>query len=140
MALPLVRQKVTGNTPLWRAGQGRARQRPSATLIAGATNVAPVVRIHSISALEEGPPRQCGKTNTTGTTGRWHNAVRQRLLALVDQGVSEVVDGALATVTLVMFASGAGVVIPSQINFLALALETLQRTIFPLEGTKVRSS
>ena len=71
MLLPLVRQKVTGNTPPWRAGQDRARRQPSATLVAGATNVAPVVRIHSIPALEEGPPWQRGETNTTGTTGRW---------------------------------------------------------------------
>jgi len=47
MALPLVRQNKTGNTPQWRAGQGRSRRPSSVTLVAGATNVAPVVCMHA---------------------------------------------------------------------------------------------
>jgi len=49
----------------------------------------------------------------------------------VEQGIGEVVKGALATVTPVPFTSGAIVVRPPRINILALAPGTLEGTIFP---------
>jgi hypothetical protein len=39
--LPALRQKVTGGAPLWDTGRGRPGQQAGATLVAGATNVAP---------------------------------------------------------------------------------------------------
>ena len=49
----------------------------------------------------------------------------------MEQGVGEIVEGALATVTPVAFAPGAVVVIPPRIDIVALASGTLEWAIFP---------
>jgi hypothetical protein len=49
----------------------------------------------------------------------------------VEQRVGEVIEGALAAVTPVAFASGTVMVCPPRIHVLALAPGTLQGTIFP---------
>jgi hypothetical protein len=49
----------------------------------------------------------------------------------VQQGISEVIEGALAAITPVAFAPGSIVVRPPRINVLALAPGTLEETIFP---------
>jgi len=49
----------------------------------------------------------------------------------MEQGLGEVVEGALATVTPVAFAPGAVVVRPPRIDVLALAPGTLEWAIFP---------
>jgi hypothetical protein len=63
--------------------------------------------------------------------------MRQRPLALVEQGSGEVVEGALAAVTPVAFASGAILVRAPVANVVALAARTLQRTVFPPERMDV---
>jgi hypothetical protein len=64
--------------------------------------------------------------------------VRQRPLAPVEQGLGEVVEGALAAVTPVAFAPGAVVVRAPRIDVLALAPGTLEWTIFPPQRMNVR--
>src|SRR5262245_59165216 len=59
------------------------------------------------------------------------NPGRQRPLALVEQGVGKVIEGAFAAVTPVAFTAGAVVVRPPRINVLALAPGTLKGTLFP---------
>ena len=59
--------------------------------------------------------------------------MRQRPLALREQGMGEVVEGALAAVTPIAFAPGAVVVLPPRIDVLALAPGTLEGPIFPPE-------
>ena len=59
------------------------------------------------------------------------NPGRQRPLALVEEGVREVVEGALAAVTPGAFAAGAIVVRAPRIHVWALAPGTLQGPIFP---------
>jgi hypothetical protein len=49
----------------------------------------------------------------------------------MQQGIGEVVEGALAAVTPVTFTPGSIVVIPPRIDVLALAPGTLEWTIFP---------
>jgi hypothetical protein len=49
----------------------------------------------------------------------------------VEHGISEIIEGTLAAVTPVTFASGAVVILPPRISIIALAPATLQRTIFP---------
>ena len=68
---------------------------------------------------------------------RRQNPVRQRSLALVQQGRGEVVEGALAAMTPVAFASGAVLVRAPASNVVALASRTLQRTVFPPERVDV---
>jgi hypothetical protein len=58
-------------------------------------------------------------------------------LALVEQGTGEVVEGALAAVTPVAFASGSIPVRAPLANVVALAARTLQRTVFPPERLDV---
>jgi hypothetical protein len=55
----------------------------------------------------------------------------------MEEGISEVVEGALAPVTPVALASRAVVVRPPGIDILALAPRTLERTIFPPERMDV---
>jgi hypothetical protein len=62
---------------------------------------------------------------------RRQNPVRQRPPTLVEQGIGEIVEGALATVTPVAFAAGSVVVIPPRIDIPALTAGTLEGTIFP---------
>ena len=69
---------------------------------------------------------------------RRQNPVRQRPLAPVEQGLGEVVEGALAAVTPVAFTPGARVVRPPQIDILTLAPGTWECTIFPPECMNVR--
>jgi hypothetical protein len=57
--------------------------------------------------------------------------VRQRSLALVQQDMGEVVEGALAALAPGAFALGAVVVRAPASNVMALAPRTWQRTIFP---------
>ena len=56
----------------------------------------------------------------------------------MEQGVSEVVEGALAAVTPVPFAPGSIVILPPWINVLAVTSGTLEETIFPPERMHVR--
>jgi hypothetical protein len=51
--------------------------------------------------------------------------------------MGEVVEGALAAVTPVAFASGAVVILPPRINVLALAPRTLEWPIFPPQRMNV---
>src|SRR5207249_5943989 len=60
--------------------------------------------------------RRAGETQQKGR----QNPERERPLALMEQGVGEIVEGALAAVTPVAFAPGAIVVRPPRINVLAL--------------------
>src|ERR687885_733121 len=81
--------------------------------------------------------------NAPGRTGQAQQKggeypVHQRPLAVVQQGSSEVVEGALATMAPVAFAPGAVVVGAPLANVVALAARTLQRTILPPERTEVR--
>jgi hypothetical protein len=62
---------------------------------------------------------------------RRQNPVRQRPPTLVEQGMSEVVEGALAAITPVAFTPGSLVVRPPWIDVVALASGTLEGTIFP---------
>src|SRR2546429_4101322 len=57
--------------------------------------------------------------------------VCQRPLALVEQRMGQIIEGTLAAVTPVAFASGSVVVRPPRIDVLALAPGTLEWTIFP---------
>src|SRR5918997_1481914 len=80
--------------------------------------------------------------NTLGRTGQAYQKGRedpvcQRPLALVQQGIGEVVEGALAAMTPVAFASGAVVVRAPASNVVALASRTVARTIFPSERMDV---
>src|SRR6266849_6053584 len=74
--------------------------------------------------------------NTPGRTGKAQQKGReypvcQRPLALVQQGMGEVVEGTLAAMAPVAFASGAVLVRAPASNVVALASRALQRTIFP---------
>src|SRR5438067_13888190 len=59
------------------------------------------------------------------------NPVRQRSLALVQEGIGKVIEGALAAIAPVTFTPGAVVVRAPRIDVVALAPGTLQRAIFP---------
>ena len=78
-----------------------------------------------------------GRTGETQQKGG-ENPVRQWSLAPMQQGRSEVVEGALAPMAPVAFAPGAVLVCAPLSNVAALASRTLQRTIFPPERTDVR--
>jgi hypothetical protein len=62
---------------------------------------------------------------------------RERPLALVQQGVREVIEGALAAVAPVAFAPGAVVVIAPGIDVLTLTPGTLKRPLFPPQGMDI---
>jgi hypothetical protein len=79
--------------------------------------------------LSGNPPRRAGETQQKGR----QYPVRERPLALVQQGVGEVIESALAAVAPVAFAPGAIVVIAPRIDVLALTPGTLERPIFPPE-------
>jgi hypothetical protein len=55
----------------------------------------------------------------------------------VQQGVGEVIKGALAAVAPVALTPGAIVVVPPRIDLLALASGTLEGPIFPAQGMDV---
>ena len=65
------------------------------------------------------------------------NPVRQRSLALVEQCIGQIIEGALAAVTPVAFAAGAVVIPPPRIDVLALAPGTLEGPIFPSQRMDV---
>jgi hypothetical protein len=71
-----------------------------------------------------------GRTGETSQKGGEY-PVRQWPLALVQQGIAEVVEGVLAAVTPVTVASGSILVCAPASNMVALAARTLQRTVFP---------
>jgi hypothetical protein len=71
-----------------------------------------------------------GRTGETQQKGG-ENPVRQWSLALMQQGIGEVVEGALATMAPVAFAPGAVLVGTPLSNVVALAARTLQRAILP---------
>jgi hypothetical protein len=80
--------------------------------------------------------------NALGRTGKAQqkggkDPVRQRPLALVQQGSSEVVEGALTAMAPVAFASGTVLVRAPAANVVALAPRTLERTILPPERMDV---
>ena len=72
------------------------------------------------------------RTGETEQKGR-ENPVRQRPLALVEQGVGEVVEGALAAVAPGAFAPRSVVVLPPRIDVVTVTPGTLQGAIFPSE-------
>jgi hypothetical protein len=81
--------------------------------------------------------------NTPGRTGQAQQKGReypvcQRPLALVQQGIGEVVKGPLAAMAPVAFASRSIVVHAPAANVVALAARTLQRTILPPQPMDVR--
>jgi len=78
-------------------------------------------------------PRGAGEAQQKG--GQY--PVRQRPLALVQQGVGEVIEGALAAVAPVAFASGAVVIIAPWIDVVTLVPGTLEWTIFPSQRMNV---
>jgi hypothetical protein len=55
----------------------------------------------------------------------------------VEQGISPIIEGALAAITPVAFASGSVVIRPPRIDVLALAPGTLEGTIFPPERVDI---
>ena len=63
--------------------------------------------------------------------------MRERPLALMEHGVSEIVEGALTAVAPVPFASGSIVIIAPWIDSVALAPGTLEGTIFPSQRMDV---
>jgi hypothetical protein len=65
------------------------------------------------------------------------NPVWQRSLALVEQRIGEVIEGALAAVAPVAFAPGAVVILSPRIDVLALAPGTLEGTLFPSQRMDV---
>jgi hypothetical protein len=81
--------------------------------------------------------------NTPGRTGKAQQKgreypVRQRPLALVHQGMGEVVEGTLAAMAPIAFASRSILVRAPAANVVALASRTLQRTILPPQHMDVR--
>src|SRR5438309_4523042 len=89
----------------------------------------PIAGLDMDPHLPRDTPRRTGETEQKGG----QNPVRQRPLALVEEGVGEVVEGALAAVAPVAFASRSVVVLAPRIDVLALTPGTLQRAIFPSE-------
>src|SRR3989454_679604 len=77
--------------------------------------------------LPRDTPRRTGETEQK----RCQNTVWQRPLALMEQGIGQIVEGALAAVAPVAFASGSVVVIAPGTNGLAVATGTLPWAIFP---------
>jgi hypothetical protein len=104
-------------------GQGRIAQ-PLAPPIAG-----PEMDIQ----LSDDATRRTRETEEKGG----QNPVRQRPLALVQQGMGKVVEGALAAMAPVAFAPGSVVVMAPRIDVVAVASGTLQRAIFPPQGMDV---
>src|SRR5712691_7190870 len=102
----------------------RGIPQPPAPPIAG-TNMDP--------HLPRDTPRRTGETEQKGR----QNPVRQRPLALVQEGSGEVVEGALAAMAPVAFASGSILVRAPAANVVALAARTLQWTVFPPERMDV---
>src|SRR5215510_8304108 len=78
-------------------------------------------------------PRRAGETEQKGG----QNPVWQRPLALVEQGIGEVVEGALAAVTPVAFAAGSIVVLAPRVDVWAVTSGTLEWTIFPPECVNI---
>jgi hypothetical protein len=77
--------------------------------------------------LPRNPPGRTGEAQQKG--GK--NPVRQRPLALVQQGIGEVVEGTLAAIAPVAFAPGSVVVIAPRIDLVTVAPGTAQWAIFP---------
>src|SRR5262249_23912474 len=65
------------------------------------------------------------------------NPVGQRALALVEQRIGEIIEGALTAVVPVAFAAGSVVVRAPRIDVLALAPGTLEWSIFPSQCMNV---
>src|SRR5499427_3211287 len=83
--------------------------------------------------LSGNPPRRAGETEQKGR----QNPEREQPLALMEQGVGEIVEGALAAVTPIAFAPGSVVVLPPRVDVLALAPGTLEWAIFPAQRMDV---
>src|ERR1700752_4537428 len=85
--------------------------------------------------LSGNAPRRTRQTQQEGG----ENPVRQRLLALVEQGVGEVIEGALAGLlfTAVALQSGLVVVGAPRTNVVALTPRTLEGTSFPSQRVDV---
>ena len=85
------------------------------------------------AAMDSHLPRDTlRRTGETEQTGREH-PVRQRSLALVEQRVGAVGDGALAAVAPVAFAPRSGVGLPPRLDGVTVTPGTLQGAIFPSE-------
>src|SRR5438093_9737231 len=76
--------------------------------------------------LSRNTPRRTGQTQQEGG----ENPVHQRSLALVQEGLGEIVEGALAAVAPVAFAAWPVVIHAPQVDIVALAPGTLQGAIF----------
>jgi len=85
------------------------------------------------SHLPGNAPRRAGETQEK----RRQYPVRERPFALMQQGIGQVIEGTLAAVAPVTFASGAVVVRPPRIDVLALAPGTLECAIFPSQRVDV---
>jgi len=85
------------------------------------------------SYLSGNAPRRAGETQEK----RHQYPVRERPFPLMQQGIGQVIEGTLAAVAPVTFASGAVVVRPLRIDVLALAPGTLERVLFPPERMDV---
>jgi hypothetical protein len=83
--------------------------------------------------LPRDTPRRAGETEEKGG----QNPVWQRPLALVQQGVGQIVEGALAAVAPVAFTPGSVVIIAPRIDVVAVTPGTLQRAIFPPQGMEI---
>jgi hypothetical protein len=94
-------------------------------------SLCPKADIATISERRQTPPiGNIARLVLTPQKGR-KDPVRQRPLALVQQGLGEVVEGPLATMAPGAFAPGATSVRAPAANVVALAARTLQRTVFP---------
>src|SRR5712691_13403263 len=82
----------------------------------------PIAGTHMDPHLPRDPPRRTGETEQKSS----QNPVWQRPLALMEQGIGQIVEGALAAVAPVAFASGSVVVIAPGTHGLAVATGTLQ--------------
>jgi len=83
--------------------------------------------------LSGNAPRRAGETQEK----RRQDPGRERPFALVEQGVGEVIEGALAAIAPVAFTSRSVVIIPPWIDVLTLAPGTLEGPIFPSQGMDV---
>jgi hypothetical protein len=77
--------------------------------------------------LSSNTPRRTRQAQQEGG----QNPVWERALALVQEGIGKVIEGALAAIAPVAFTPGAVVIRAPRINVVALAPGTLQRALFP---------
>src|SRR5262245_45522700 len=89
----------------------------------------PIARADMDTPFSRDAPRRTGETQQKGG----EDPICQRARAPMQQGLGEVVEGALTAMAPVTLAPGAVVVRAPLANVVALAARTLERTIFPPE-------